>query len=163
MDILKKEISGISGLVRIITTKAGTQEILRKVEHKNLVVSGTNTGRNLIAQKLAGDNTYSLNITHADIGTGSATPANSDTVLETATVRTALTIGEATGNGASLRFFFSDALLPDGSYTEFGTFVDGSGTIDTGQLFNRALFGSAYEKAAGEDTTVEVDFTINSA
>lgn len=161
MGMKIKDQFKIAGRVRIITCKAGTTEILRVSEWtKNLIVSGTNTGRNLIAQRLASVNTFTLNITHGDIGTGTATPANSDTQLQTPTVRAAVTNQIVSGNIVTLQFFFSDALLPNGTYNEFGTFVDGTGTLSSGKLFNRALFGTAYTKAAGEDTTVEVQFTI---
>lgn len=153
----------MSGRVRFIKTKAGTNEIISVSEwQKNLVVSGADTGRNLIAQRLSGVNTYSLNITHADIGTGTTTPANTDTTLQAPTVRAALTLASVSNNIVGLQFFFSDASLPNGTYTEFGTFVDGSASVSTGKLFNHALFGTAYGKSAGEDTTVEVEYTISS-
>jgi hypothetical protein len=153
---------GVSGRVRITTYKAGTKKVLKRSKwSKNLVVSGTDTGRNLICQRLGGTNAYSLNITHADIGTGTNTPQNSDTELQTPVARGPLTAVIVTNNSIALQFFFSDSALTNGTYTEFGTFVDGSGTVSTGQLFNRALFGSSYVKASGQDTTVEVDLTIN--
>ena len=78
------ERAGVSGRVRITSYKVGTKKIIqRKKWSKNLVVCGVNTGRNLICQRLAGTNTYSLNITHADIGTGTTSPQNSDSQLET--------------------------------------------------------------------------------
>jgi hypothetical protein len=153
---------GISGRVRITTYKAGTKKILNRSKwSKNLVVSGVDTGRNLICQRLGSTNTYSLNITHADIGTGTSTPQNSDTALQTPTARGPLTVSIINGNAVTLQFFFSDSILSNGTYTEFGTFIDGSGSIGTGKLFNRALFGSPYVKVSGQDTTVEVDLTIN--
>jgi hypothetical protein len=157
----QKEQSKIIGRVRIITTKAGTKEVLRISDWtQNLIVSGTDTGRNLIAQRLGGVNTYSLNITHADIGTGTNPPQNSDTQLQTPTVRATKTNSTILNNVVTIQFFFSDSSLPDGTYTEFGTFIDGSGTISSGRLFNRVLFGTPYTKATGEDTTIEVEITI---
>lgn len=162
--IKQKEQTGISGRVRIITYQAGTKEILRRTPwFKNLVVSGTNTGRNLICQRLAGTNTYSLNITHADIGTGTNVPQNTDIALQTAVVRAAKTNAIVANNVVTLQFFFSDAALPNGTYREFGTFVDGLAGMGTGKLFNRVLFGIAYLKSAGEDTTVEIAFTFNAS
>lgn len=159
---ITEKLKGIKGKVRIITYKAGTKEILRTSRwSKNLVVLGVNTGRNLIAQRLAGINTYSLNITHGDIGTGSTAPANSDTQLTTPSVRTVLSSYDVNNNVAQLQFFFADSILANGTYREFGTFVDGTSTISTGKMFNHALFSSPYVKASGEDTIVEVDFTIN--
>lgn len=162
MGIKTKDKIQIAGRVRIITYKAGMKEILRKTRwFRNLIVSGTNTGRNLIAQRLGGTNTYTLNATHADIGTGTNAPANSDTQLQTPSVRAAKTSQVISGNVVTLQFFFSDAALPNGTYREFGTFIDGTGTLSSGQLFNRVLFGTAYTKASGEDTTVEVEITIS--
>lgn len=151
----------IFGRIRIITRDSKTGKVKRATPWmKNLVVSGSNTGRNLIAQRLGGTNTFTLNITHGDIGTGTAAPANSDTVLQTPTTRAAKTSEIISGNVVTVQFFFSDAALANGTYNEFGTFVDGTATLSTGKLFNRVLFGTAYVKAAGEDTTVEVEFTI---
>jgi len=161
MVIKENEQLKIKGRVRVITTKAGTNQILRISEWtKNLIVLGENTGRNLILKKLAGDNTYSLNITHADIGTGTNPPSNSDTQLQTPTARAALSGYTISTNLSTLRFFFSDALLPNGTYREFGTFIDGSGTLSSGRLFNRALFSSPYTKSSGEDSTFEVEIEI---
>jgi len=157
-NILKVlEEIGSSGKVRILKHKAGTKDLI-SVGHwmKNIVVCDSNTGRNLIVQKLAGINTYTCNITHGSIGTGQATPANSDTHLTTPIVTVALTDSSIpTVNVASLQFFFPDNILANGTYYEFGTY------IDTNQLFNHCLFDTSYVKAAGEDTTVEVQFTIN--
>lgn len=153
-----------SGRFRILKTRAGTGQMLMATDwSKNLVVTGNNTGRNLIAQRLGGTNTYSLNITHADIGTGTNTPVNTDTQLQTPAIRAALTFVSVVNNVVTLQFFFSDALLPNGTYTEAGSFVDGSATISTGQLFNRVLFGTPYVKATAEDTTLEIELNINSA
>ncbi len=268
-----RDIIKLSGRVRIVTTDSKTRKVKRMTEwFKNLVVAGTNTGRILIAQRLSGVNTYTLNITHADIGrgytapgaptvatgaagvlngtysykitfvtaageteggttssnvspssqhvtvssipigasgvtarkiyrttaggaqhkllatindnsttsyddnagdgslganvptattAGAITPANSDTQLQTASVRSAVSSQAVNSNVSDLQFFYPDAQLPNGTYSEFGTFVDGAAGLNTGQLFNRALFGTQYVKNSGEDTTVEVSFTIN--
>lgn len=157
-----REDAGITGRVRIITTKAGTGEVLRTSKWtRNLLVSSANFGRNLICQRLAGTNTYTLNVTHGDLGTGTNIPANSDTGLQTPVARGSMNLGTVNNNVATLQFFLSDAALPDGTYNEFGSFVDGTATLSTGQLFNRALFSVAYVKASGEDTTIELELTIN--
>lgn len=159
--IEQKEGIKISGIVTIKTYKAGTKELLRILRFKNLVVSNTNRGRNLIAQRLGGTNTYTLNITHGEIGTGSTAPSVGNTGLVAAVARVATTLATVSNNILTLQFFFSDVALPNGIYNEFGTFVDGAAGLGIGQLFNRALFGIAYTKNAGEDTTVETEFTIN--
>jgi len=153
-----KEQSAIKGKITVKRHKAGKTEVV--FEQANLVVSNSNRGRNLLCQWLAGIGTYAIGITHGEIGTGSTAPANSDTSLQTGTNRVAVTAYVINNNVITLQFFFSNAALPNGTYNEFGTFIAGSATLGTGQLFNRAIFSSPYVKASGEDTTVEVEFTI---
>ena len=59
----------------------------------------------------------------------------------------------------SLFFFWADADLANGAYKEFAAFIDGTATISTGQILERALFAVTYNKATGEDTTVQLDIT----
>lgn len=136
-------------------------------KNNNLVVSSSNRGRNLIAQHL-GDylnsglrSNYPLAITYAELGTSATTPTNSDTQLGSASDRKSTDLATVTGNVVTLSFFWADGDLADGTYNEFGTFTGGTATLNSGQLFNHALFSPSYEKAAGEDTTIEVEFTIN--
>jgi hypothetical protein len=41
-----------------------------------------------------------------------------------------------------------------------GSFVDGSSTIGSGQIFNHALISPTYTKVSGQDTTIEIDINI---
>lgn len=135
-----------------------------KVElvQKNLIVNSPNYGLDLIIQRLISTNTYSLNITHGALGTGTATPASSDTQLTTEVARVPVTYSADNQNSvAVLQFFFPDATLPNDTYTEFGTFVDATNTAQSGHMFNHALFATSYTKVSGVDITVEVDFTIS--
>ncbi len=161
-EIKTREPMGIVGRVRIITRKTGTKKMLRKTEwYRNLVVSSAGYGRNIICQRLGGINTYSLNVTHGEIGTGTTAVSNSDTALAAAVARGALTSAAVVNNAVTLQFFFSDGSLANGTYHEFGSFIDGTGSLGTGRMFNHVLFGTAYNKGSGEDTTIEVDITIN--
>lgn len=156
---LKPEEKKVRGFVKIETYRDG-KKIRETAEMENLVMLGANTGISVILNRLIGVNTYSLNITHADIGTGSTAPTQADTKLQTAVVRSVRGSESVSGSQASMSFFFPDALLPNGSYNEFGTFIDGSISVDTGQIFNRIVFSSPYVKASGEDTTIRVRFTL---
>jgi len=64
-------------------------------------------------------------------------------------------------NEAVFQFFFPDSTLVNQIYYEFGTFVAGSNTANSGQIFNHALFTVPYSKSAGSDTTIEVDINIS--
>ena len=162
MNTHTQETAGMKGRIRVVTRRAGTGEILRETPWTpNMIMLGTNTGKDIILDRMNSENTYSLNITHADIGTGTTPAAASDTELETAVARAAKATGVVSSGVLSLQSFYADANLANGTYREFGTFIDGSAGVDTGQIFNRALFGgSGYVKATGEDTTVELDITI---
>lgn len=132
------------------------------VVQKNLVMQAPNVGKDIIIQRLVGINTYSLNILFGEIGTGSTTPALTDIGLTTPTNRAAVGFLQDFGTtDAIFQFFFTDSQLANTTYYEFGTFVDGSATIGSGQIFNHALFATPYAKVAGSDTTVEVDFSIS--
>jgi len=158
----QKEKIQPKGRFRIVTRKVGTNEILRRSDWcSNLIMLGVDTGKTLILERLAGINTYSLNLTHADMGTGTNPPDASDTALQTPQARASVGSGSISGAVATMQFFFADNVLPNGTYTEFGSFVDGSSGVGTGKIFNHALFGVPYTKGSGEDTTIEMQVTIN--
>lgn len=127
----------------------------------NLVMDSSGYGLDIIIQRLVGINTHSLNITYGEIGTGQTTPALSDTALTTPTNRAAVGFQQDYGQtDAIVQFFFADSQLANQTYYEFGTFVDGTSTIGSGQLFNHALLSPTFTKTAGTDLTVQVDFTL---
>lgn len=162
-DYFIKEKEGIkaSGVITIRSYKAGTKELLKTIVQKNLIMQGTNIGKDLIVQRLLGGNTYSLNINWGAIGTSSAVVAVTDTKLGVEIIRTAVASTTNVGNNqAQIQFFFSDSVLANDTYKEFGMFVDGTSAKDSGQIFNHASFTVAYVKVAGSDTTVECDVTL---
>lgn len=139
-------------------------ELLEESEwSKNKIMFGNYTGYDLILKRLGGDNTYSGNILYADMGTSGTTPVIGDTQLGAAVARTSNPVITQTANVQSFQFFWPDANLPNGIYPEVGTFVDGSVSINTGQIFNHGLFGVPYNKGSLEDTTVQIDFTQTSS
>jgi hypothetical protein len=131
------------------------------VECSNLVMDSPNYGIDLIIQRMIGMNTYSLNILYGEIGTGATAPTLADTALTTPTNRAAVGFQQDYGStDAVFQFFFSDSQLANQTYYEFGTFVDGTSTIGSGQIFNHALLSPSYEKSSGQDTTIQVDFSF---
>jgi hypothetical protein len=138
-----------------------TYFIRTAVECPNLIMDSPNYGLDLIIQRLVGMNAYSLNITFGEIGTGVTAPALSDMALTAPTNRAAVGFQQDYGQtDAIVQFFFSDSQLVNQAYNEFGTFIDGSSTIGSGQIFNHALLTPAYNKVSGQDTTVQVDITV---
>ena len=151
-----KDTFNLKGKLKIIKTDSITGKIINETPYyKNLVVDGTNTGFNLILDRLYGTNTYSLNISHLDIGTDNTAPTISDLTLGSAIARASIATKTQSSTSITFRFFFADGDLANGDYEEVGLFVDGTSSVDTGQMFTHALFGSTYSKGTNEDTTLE--------
>lgn len=128
----------------------------------NLIMTGSLTGRDLLVQYLTNGTTYSGGINYGALGTGSTAPAADDTQLTSESKRvTWSTADDLNNNEAQFRFFFPDALLPDDTYHEAGTFMDGTATADSGKIFNHALLGTPYIKTLGTDTTLQVNITFS--
>ena len=182
-----KEKGGLQGKVIVRSHPAGTihlyqtlvefgrvdlaRELLSdgkvEVEQKNMIVWSLNNGFDILVQFLLSAYTGSfafastLGIAWGEIGTGTTTPVNTDTALTTPTNRASVSYGADIGfNEAQVQFFFPDGTLTNTTYTEFGTFIGGTSSLGTGNMFNHALFTSPYSKSAGTDTTVEVDFSF---
>lgn len=154
-------------LRRIERNKAAVEElkaahfIERAREVNNLIMDSSGYGLDLIIQRLVGINTYSLNILYGEIGTGATAPALSDMGLTAPTNRAAVGFQQDYGaTDAILQFFFSDSQLANETYNEFGTFVGGTSTIGTGQLFNHALISPGFAKTSGTDVTVQCDISL---
>lgn len=155
-------------LMRAGKTEEAKQLLLRgkvATKQRNLVVYSLNYGYDILVQFLlsgyTGSFAFPLGIQWGEIGTGQTAPATNDTALTTPTNRMPISYGADSGfNEAQLQFFFPDSVLANGTYYEFGTFVGGTSTIGTGNMFNHALFSTPYSKSSGTDTTVEVSFSF---
>jgi hypothetical protein len=178
----------IKGTIRIRSYPAGTlhcyetlkslgkldlaQQLLEdgkiEVEQHNLIVDSSNYGIDLLVQYLIsayiGSLNFPLGIAWGEIGTGTATPANTDVALTTPTNRAPVSYAFDNGfNTASLQFFFPDAALANETYYECGSFIGGDSSIGSGNMFNHALFGTPYSKSAGTDTTLEIDIAFTNS
>jgi hypothetical protein len=144
--------------------KSGTIAVVQK----NLIVSSFNFGFDILVQFLisgfTGSFAFPLGIAWGEIGTGSTAPAAGDIALTTPTNRATIAYAaDSAFSTAVVQFFFPDAILANATYQEFGTFIGGTSTIGTGNLFNHALFSTPYSKSAGVDTTCEVDFAFSNS
>ena len=115
------------------------------------------TGRAVLMQRLANDTTYTGVINYGALGTDATAPTNGDTTLTTEVFRKVVASASDTDNVAFIDFFYSKADT-NGTYEEFGTFIDGAAGADTGQLFTHALTGS-WVKTASESMTVACQYT----
>jgi hypothetical protein len=136
-----------------------------EVEQKNLIVDSSNYGIDILVQYLLsaynGSNPFPLGIAWGEVGTGATTPTAGDTALTAPTNRAPVAFAQDSMlNTAQFQFFFPDAVLANGTYTECGSFIGGSSSIGSGNMFNHALFASPYSKSSGVDSTLEIDIAL---
>lgn len=103
------------------------------------------------------DITPTLKCNEIALGSGSTTPANSDTTLDTETLRATFTQRNAVSNVCYLDKFFPSTTVGGNTYNEIGVFVDGTASADTGYLFSRVLINQVM--AANETLTINVTIT----
>ena len=71
------------GEMELTVRDSKTGKIKRTIKSKNKIMASANYGVGLIMQHFGGDNTYSLDLSKAKIGSGTTAPAAGDTDLET--------------------------------------------------------------------------------
>ena len=120
----------------------------------------TTNGRATFAQRLGGDTTYTGIVNYTALGDDNTAPVIGDATLGNEVYRKALSSGTDASNVAYLETFFS-ATETSGTYEEYGMFIDGTGSADTGVLFNR--FTSTVTKTLTETLNVQSIITINDA
>jgi len=127
-------------------------------EHKNVIC---NAGFNAITKLLVGDTTYTGEINKALLGTGTTGSASaSDTTLETETYRNDIVSGTDSSNIAYLTVLFTEGEVT-GTFTEFGNVIDGTGTVDTGQLWSH-LKGLNWVKDGSTALVISCKYTFAS-
>lgn len=117
--------------------------------------------RSEIAKRLCGTQAYTGTINYGALGTGSTAVADANTQLATEAVRALVATATQTNDTATVDFYYSKASW-NGTAQEFGTFIDGTASANSGLLFNRALTGG-WTKSSTESLTVSVQFNINAA
>ncbi len=107
-------------------------ELIRVDKRTNVIC---NAGFNTITKRLTGDATYTCEINKMALGTGSGTPAASDTQLFNEVYRNDTASGTDSGNVAYLTAYYTEAEVT-GTFTEFGNFIDGTAAANSGQLWS---------------------------
>lgn len=130
--------------------------LIREYKITNLI---TTVGRATFAQRLANDTTYTGIINYGALGTDNTAVTNADTTLGTEVFRKVVASTSDTDNIAYIDFFYSKADT-NGTYEEFGTFIDGAAGAGTGQMFTHALTGG-WTKTSSESMTVSCTYTIS--
>lgn len=143
------------------------KEIQFRFAEKEFAVENiiTLAGRNAVALRLAGVNTYTGNITRGAVGTGRLGAAASQTQLSAEIFRTTVASVDTTNaaNGIVIvSFFYSATDFVNSNVNEFGNFIDGIATANSGQMFSRIVFPSAINKTGTKSLTVDCEYTLSS-
>ena len=125
-------------------------------EDHNIIVTA---GFNVLARLLAGEATYTGEINYGALGTGaSPSPALSSTQLATEAFRKLASSQSYDANKAYVDFFYA-ATDWDGTATEFGNFIDGTASANSGQMFSYLAAGG-WVKSATESLFVSCEYTL---
>lgn len=98
-----------------------------------------------------------IKITHSELGTGVTAPANGDTGLQTPTAATRKTISSMAFSSNQMNFTsFWAATEATGTWREFALFLNGTGTSNSGTIFNRV----AINITVGASDALTIDGTV---
>lgn len=114
--------------------------IINNIQYaKNLIPT---TGRNVLARLLAGDNTYTGEVDYGALGDAvSPSFTNASTLLGNEVYRSQADSQAYDDNIAYIDWFIASGDVADGTYTEFGAFIDGTGSADSGRAWSLLATG----------------------
>lgn len=99
------------------------------------------SGRTILARLLAGDTYYSGEINYGALGDASSAFNNASTQLGNELFRKIASSQSYNANIAYIDFFIASADVADQTFNEWGTFIDGTITPNSGQAFSLYLTG----------------------
>lgn len=124
-------------LIGIYTITVGCRKNPKKiVEVKNRVVK---VGRALLAEQLMPNPSSTASFTHIVAGNGTVPFGDTQTTLDNETLRGAV-VSQGSNDGVATCAAVFPAGTATGTYTEFGIFLEATGTTDDGVLFSRILY-----------------------
>lgn len=98
-------------------------------------------GRTVLARLLAGDTTYSGEINYGAVGDGTTAFTNASSQLNNEIFRKIPSSQSYDNNITYIDFFIASGDTPNDTFEEWGTFIDGTASADSGQAFSLFLTG----------------------
>lgn len=123
---------------RIVQALKDCGVILEIKEAHNIIPT---TGRSVLARILAGDNTYTGEVDYGALGSGSTAFTNASTELNTEVYRSQADSQAFDDNIAYIDWFIAAGDVADQTFQEFGAFIDGTGSADSGQAWSLLITG----------------------
>ena len=149
-----KEDSKEVGIVRKLVRKyVFKKDLVKDTIFKQFVAQGLilgvkakhnlipTVGRAVLARLLSGDATYSGEINYGALGSGTTAFTNASTILNTEVYRKLASSQAYDDNIAYIDFFIASGDVADQTFEEFGAFIDGTASADTGQAFSLLITG----------------------
>lgn len=128
--------------------------IKRQFTKHNMVVD---VGLNMVAQILANLVPPTQGINYCGFGTGTASITAGDTQMEAEGVRKIKGTSQVSGNQFIVAFYLNQA-EGNGTWTRYGTFIDGDADPNSGKLFSHVDIDLT--KNEGEGLTVNSQYSL---
>jgi len=159
-ELYKKVVYAIQEFVQ-----KGKRDLLDLYTYQGLVFDyqlGHNliatTGRTVLARLLAGDNTYTGEVNYGALGDGTTPFTNASTQLNNEIYRMIPSSQSYDSNIAYIDFFVASGDTPDDTFEEWGTFIDGTASADSGQAFSLFITGGWVKSGS---VYISSKYTIN--
>ena len=130
--------------------------LIRKVHYSNIIPT---VSRQQMCKALTNNiaSVAEIAINYQELGTGTTTPANGDTGLQTPSAGTRKSISSSaySSNQANFTSFWA-ATEATGTWREFALFINGTGTSNSGTIFNHV----AINITVGASDALTIDGTV---
>jgi len=153
---MKQETMTIKGEIHAVARKGG--KIIWEDRRENVICRA---GLARLAGILTGDITTLPAINYCALGTGTATPTTDDTKLQTETYRNLVASGYSDQYLAYFTAYFNETET-SGTFKEFGVFINGTASADSGYIFNH-IGGLTWVKDTATTLSVDIKFTLATA
>jgi len=130
-----------------------------QTESHNII---SNAGHEVLNKILAGEYAGAGFLNYQALGTGVAvTPAATDTTLDTEVYRNETASTSVSGEELNVVAYYTESEI-DGTFTEFGNFIDGTATTDSGYLWTHHVPDTAWVKTLFDLLVIEITYTSTS-
>lgn len=130
--------------------------LIKHVHYSNIIPT---VSRQQVAKAITGNiaTITEIKVTHQELGTGTTTPANGDTGLQTPSAGTRKSISSMAYSANQMNFTsFWAATEATGTWREFCLFINGTGTSNSGTVLNRV----AINITVGSSDALTIDGTV---
>lgn len=122
----------------------------------------SNAGHEVLNKILAGEYAGAGFLNYQALGTGVAVvPDPTDTVLDTEVYRNETASTSVNGEELNVVAYYTESEV-EGTFTEFGNFIDATATVDSGYLWTHHVPDSAWVKTLFDLLVIEITYTSTS-